>query len=575
MSNPLIRPHGGELKELLVDQRRGDELREASRDWPSWDLTDRQMRDLELLLNGGFSPLTGFMNKADYEAVRDRMRLADGTLWPIPVVLDLTEEFAETLTEGQQVALRDPEGVLLAVLEVGDVWEPDREEEARKVYGTTNKNHPGVDFLLSHTQSLYVGGSLTGVHLPVHYDFKRDRHTPRELREEFARLGWRRVVGFHTRSPMHRAQVELTIRASKEAQANLLIHPVVRMTESGDLDHYTRVRCYEAVLPHYPQFTTKLSLLDMAQRLAGPREALWHAIIRKNYGCTHFIVGQDHASPGANGEGEPFYECTEAQDLARKHEEELGVTILPFPMLVYVKDRDEHFSVGEIPAGVTTLSISAQELNARLDGGREIPEWFTYSEVVKELRRRHPPRSQKGFTVFFTGLSGSGKSTVANVLRTKLLQAGGRSVTLLDGDIVRKNLSSELGFSKEHRDLNIQRIGFVASEITKGGGIAICAPIAPYSHVRKQNRELIGRYGGYVLVHISTPIEVCESRDRKGLYAKARAGVIKEFTGVSDPYEVPENPHVSIDTTDISPEEAAQEIYLFLEKEGYIGPAEE
>ncbi len=572
MSKKLIPPHGGELKELLAGDLRTAELREASRDWPSWGLTDRQVRDLELLMNGGFSPLTGFLNRTDYEGVRDRMRLSNGTVWPIPVTLDVTRESADGLEPGQPLALRDPEGVLLAALTVGDVWEPDLSEEAEKVYGTTSPDHPGVDYLLHHSNPVYLGGAVEGAQMPVHYDFKRNRHTPRQLREEFARLGWRTVVGFHTRTPMHRAQVELTLRAAKRAQANLLVHPVVRMTQSGDLDHYTRVRCYEAVLPHYPPFTAKLSLLDMAPRLAGPREALWHAIIRKNHGCTHFIVGQDHASPALNSEGEPFYGLYEAQELLAEYEEELGVTMLPFRMLVYVKERDQYLPVDEIPEGVTTWSMSASELNARLDDGREIPDWFTFPDVAKEIRRRHPPRSKKGFTVFFTGLSGSGKSTVANVLRTKLLEAGGRSVTLLDGDIVRRNLSSELGFSKEHRDLNIQRIGFVASEITKGGGIALCAPIAPYAHVRRRNRELISQHGGYVLVHVSTPLEVCESRDRKGLYAKAKAGIIKEFTGVSDPYQLPEDADVVLDTTDITPEEAAQQVYLFLEKEGYIGP---
>jgi sulfate adenylyltransferase len=572
MSRHLISPHGGDLKELLVDGTRARELRESSRDWPSWSLNDRQVRDLDLLMSGAFSPLVGFLGKADYEGVRDSMRLSDETLWPMPITLDVTRELADTLTPGGHLALRDPEGVLLASLAIQDIWEPDRREEAYRVYGTESGHHPGVDYLLHHSGPVYVGGRVEGVQAPVHYDFKRDRHTPGELREEFARLGWRTVVGFHTRNPMHRAQVELTLRAARTAQANLLIHPVVRMTESGDLDHYTRVRCYEAVLAQYPKFTAKLSLLDMASRLAGPREALWHAIIRKNYGCTHFIVGQDHASPVPAREGEPFYGLYDAQELLAAHEEELGVTMLPFRMLVYVKERDQYLPVDEVPEGVTTWSMSAGELKARLDDGREIPDWFTFPDVVKELRRRHPPRSKKGFTVFFTGLSGSGKSTIANVLMTRLLQAGGRSVTLLDGDIVRRNLSSELGFSKEHRDLNILRIGFVASEITKGGGIALCAPIAPYAHVRKQNRELVSQYGGYVLVHVCTPLEVCERRDRKGLYAKAKAGIIKDFTGVSDPYEEPDDADVVIDTTDLTPEEAAQKVYLFLEKEGYIGP---
>jgi len=572
MPKHLISPHGGELRELLVGQAMADEMRQASRDLPSWLLTDRQVRDLELLMNGGFSPLDGFLTRKDYESVRDRMRLSDGTLWPIPVTLDVTPEKAEELKEGELLALRDPEGVLLAVLTVREIWEPDLKEEAEKVYGTESLDHPGVDYLLSQSASVYVGGSLQGVQMPVHYDFKRHRHTPRQLREEFARIGWRSVVGFHTRNPMHKAQFELTLRAAKKAQANLLIHPVVRMTQAGDLDHYTRVRCCEGVLSQYPPFTAKLSLLDMASRLAGPREALWHAIIRKNHGCTHFIVGQDHASPSVNPEGEPFYGLYEAQELLFEHEEELGVTTLPFRMLVYVKERDQYLPVDEIPEGVTTWSMSAPELKARLDDGREIPDWFTFPEVTAELRRRHPPRWKKGFTVFFTGLSGAGKSTIANVLRTKLLEAGGRSVTLLDGDIVRRNLSSELGFSKEDRDLNILRIGFVASEITKGGGIAICAPIAPYAQVRKRNREMVTQYGGFVLVHVATPLEVCESRDRKGLYAKARAGIIKEFTGVSDPYQVPDDADVVLDTSDITPEEAAHQVYLFLEKEGYIGP---
>lgn len=575
MANHLIPPHGGELKELLVGSAEAAELTEASRDWVSWDLTDRQMRDLELLLNGGFSPLAGFMGRRDYERVLDEMRLEDGTLWPIPITLDVTPTMAEALKPDQSVALRDPEGVLLAVLRVRDVWEPHRRLEAESVFGTSSRDHPGVVHLLDRSNPVYVGGELRGVRSPIHYDFKQYRLTPRKLRDEFARLGWRQVVGFHTRSPIHRAQVELTLRAAKAAQANVLIHPVVRMTQSGDLDHYTRVRCYEAVLSRYPQFTAKLSLLDMAPRLAGPREAIWHAIIRKNHGCTHIIVGQDHGSPGVDSRGEPFYGLYEAQEVMDRYEKELGVKMLPFRMLVYVKDRDEHLPVDEMPEGVTTWSLSASDLRTRLDDGREIPDWFTFPEVASELRRRHPPRSKRGFTVFFTGLSGSGKSTVANVLRTKLLEAGGRSVTLLDGDIVRKNLSSELGFSREHRDLNIQRIGFVASEITKGGGIALCAPIAPYAHVRKQNRELITQYGGYVLVYLSTPLEVCESRDRKGLYAKARAGIIQGFTGVSDPYEVPDDADVVMDTSDITPEEAGQQVYLFLEREGYIGPAED
>jgi sulfate adenylyltransferase len=571
VSDSLITPHGGELVDLLVDGARADELKNASRDWASWDLTERQLCDIELLMNGAFSPLAGFLAKADYEAVRDSMRLADGTLWPMPIMLDVTADVAEGLESGSKLALRDPEGVMLAVIHVEDVWEADRAAEAEKVFGSTNPEHPGVDFLLNKTNPFYVGGRVEGLSLPIHYDFRLLRRTPAELRKEFAKQGWRKIVAFQTRNPMHRAHVELTMRASAETESNLLIHPVVGMTKPGDVDHYTRVRAYQAILDRYPRNTAKLSLLNLAMRMGGPREAVWHAIIRKNHGCTQLIVGRDHAGPGSDSEGNPFYGPYDAQEMVIKHQEELGVEMVPFKLMVYVEEQDTYMPIDEVPEGVKPLIISGTDLRERLAYGREIPTWFTYPEVATELRKTHPPRSKQGLTVFFTGLSGSGKSTVANALLVKLLEMGGRPVTLLDGDIVRKNLSSELGFSKEHRDLNILRIGYVASEITKNGGIAICAPIAPYRNVRKQNKELISSVGGYMLVHISTPIEVCEQRDRKGLYAKARAGIIKEFTGISDPYEAPENPDMRIDTTDISPEEAANMIVLHMEKMGYLG----
>ncbi|NOY56955.1 MAG: bifunctional sulfate adenylyltransferase/adenylylsulfate kinase [Actinobacteria bacterium] len=570
MTDHLIKPHGGELVDLLVDEARAAELKEASRDWPSWDLTDRQVHDLELLLTGGFSPLRGFMARDDYEPVLETMRLADGTLWPIPITLDVTESFAEGLETGGKIALRDSEGVMLAALTVSDVWTPDKHREAEAVFGTANPEHPAVGYLFDAANPVYVGGTLEGVQRPVHYDFRQLRLTPAEVRTRFAKLGWRTVVAFQTRNPMHRAHVELTRRAATEVGANLLIHPVVGMTKPGDVDHYTRVRAYQAVLNRYPRQTAMLSLLPLAMRMGGPREALWHAIIRKNYGVTHFIVGRDHAGPGSDSSGTPFYGPYDAQDLLREHEAELGVAMVPFKLMVYLEDQDTYLPIDEVPEGARTLSISGTELRERLAEGREIPEWFTYPEVVTELRRTHPPRSKQGFTVFFTGLSGSGKSTVANALLVKLSEIGGRPITLLDGDIVRKNLSSELGFSKEHRDINIRRIGFVASEITKHRGIAICAPIAPYEEIRQENRAAISAYGGYVLVYLSTPLEVCEQRDRKGLYAKARAGIIKEFTGISDPYEEPQNADVVIDTSTMSPEEAANQIIIELEKLGYV-----
>jgi sulfate adenylyltransferase len=571
MDKHLMEPYGGTLVQLLVDDGRRAEIQVQSRDWPSWNLTPRQICDVELLLNGGFSPLKGFMNRADYESVCESMRLTDGTVWPIPITLDVSEEYARNLEAGSKVALRDSEGVMLATLEVDEVWKPDRKAEAEKVYGWTGPEHPGISYLLHQAGPFCVGGLLEGVQLPSHYDFRHLRHTPATLRAEFTRLGWRKIVAFQTRTPMHRAHYEITLRAAKEAQANLLIHPVAGVTQPGDLDHYTRVRCYQALLPQFPPSTVKLSLLPLAMRMAGPREAIWHALIRRNYGCTHIIIGRDHAGPGTDRGGKPFYEPYAAQELIRQYENEIGVRAVHFKTMAYVEDRDAYYTEEKVPNGARILSISETELFDRLSDGREIPDWFTFPNVARELRRTHPPRHKMGFTVFFTGLSGAGKSTIANVLLVKFLEMGGRPVTLLDGDIVRKHLSSELGFSKEHRDINIRRIGFVASEITKNGGLAICAPIAPYDSVRQEVREMIQNRGGFVLVHVATPLEVCEKRDRKGMYAKARAGIIKEFTGISDPYESPEDADVVLDTSDMTPEEAAQEVVLYLERTGYIG----
>jgi sulfate adenylyltransferase len=566
----LVQPHGGDLVDLMAPVERCDALRTASRDWLSWDLTPRQVCDLELLQNGGFSPLSGFMTREDYESVCGRMRLANGTLWPIPITLDVTEDVAKQLAPGAKLALRDPEGVMLAALTVDGVWQPDRAAEAMAVFGTSDRAHPGVAHLLDKTHPWYVAGRVEGVQQPAHYDFPSLRLTPADVRAEFVRRGWRQVVAFQTRNPMHRAHYELTLRAVKATGANLLIHPAVGMTRPGDLDHYTRVRCYQALLRHYPANTVALALLPIAMRIGGPREALWHAIIRKNYGCTHFIVGRDHAGPGVDSTGRPFYGPYAAQEMLRAHEAELDVKMVPFHNMVYLEDQDTYVPEDD-PGEGRKLSLSGTELRRRLAEGSEIPRWFTFPEVAKELRRTHPPRREQGLTIFFTGLSGAGKSTIANALLVKLLEAGGRAVTLLDGDLVRKHLSSELGFSREHRDINIRRIGFVAAEITKNGGIAICAPIAPYDKLRKEVRAMIGAGGGFVLVYVATPLGVCEQRDRKGMYAKARAGLIKEFTGVTDPYEPPPDADLVIDTTGVAPGEAAQEIILYMQQQGYVG----
>jgi len=564
-------PHAP-IPELFVSYDSAQKLKAEAGDLPSWDLTARQICDLELLMNGGFNPLNGFMGEDDYTGVVENMRLADGALWPMPVNLDVSEDFAATIKAGDDIALRDPEGVVLALLSITDIYQPDKTREAEMVFGADDLAHPSVNYLHHIAGPVYVGGIVTGLQQPVHYDFRARRDTPNEMRAFFRKLGWRKIVAFQTRNPLHRAHQELTFRAAKESQANLLIHPVVGLTKPGDVDHFTRVRCYEAVLDQYPTATTSMSLLNLAMRMGGPREAVWHGLIRKNHGCTHMIVGRDHAGPGKNSAGEDFYGPYDAQDLFREHQDEMGIEMVDFKHMVYVQDRAQYEPADEITDkdNVTILNISGTELRRRLREGLEIPEWFSFPEVVSELRRTSPPRAQQGFTVFFTGLSGSGKSTIANALMVKLMEMGGRPVTLLDGDVVRKHLSSELGFSKEHRDINIQRIGYVASEITKNGGIAICAPIAPYTATRRTVREMIEAYGAFVEVHVATPLEECERRDRKGLYKLAREGKIKEFTGISDPYETPVDPELSVDTMGLDVDYCAQQVLLKLEGLGLI-----
>lgn len=562
-------PHGGVLNELYLSEHKADEEKQRALDFPAWDLTARQMCDLDMLMNGGFSPLDGFMGQADYESVCDSMRLTSGVLWPIPINLDVSEEFAETISVGDEISLCDPEGVPLATLSISDKWQPDRGSEAERVYGTSDESHPGVAYLLNRTNGVYLGGAIRGLEPPTYYDFKLFRDSPQELRARFRKLGWRKVVAFHTSSPMHRAQQELTWKAAREVGANLLIHPVAGTDGKGEVDHFVRVHCYEHALDEYPEQTTQLSLLNIDMRMAGPREALWHGIVRKNYGCTHFIVGRHHADCG-DSNGQYFYEPYAAQELFREHEAELDIALVPCSYMVYAENRAEFIPTEKVAAEDKIVEISAAEFHRRLREGLEVPSWFSFPKVIGELRKAFPPKHKQGFTVFFTGLSGSGKSTVANALMIKLKERGVRPVSLLDGDVVRKNLSSELNFSKEHRDLNILRIGYVASEISKNGGIAICAPIAPYKQTRRKVREMITSVGGFIEIHISTPIEVCESRDRKGLYAKARAGLLKGFTGIDDPYETPENADMAINTDELTPDLAAHRVLIQLESLGYI-----
>ena len=569
MSNTIIKPHGGKLCSHIPDKEYLSEIKTDILQLKSWALTDRQLCDIELILNGGFSPVDGFMNQDDYNSVCEKTRLDNNLLWPIPITLDINNALADKLETNEKIVLRDKEGFAIALLTVNDIWNPDKEKEAHHIYETTDTYHPGVNILLNESHPTYVGGSIECIHNPKHYDYPELRHTPLQLREFFNKLGWNNIIAFQTRNPMHRAHVELTKRALNENNAKLLIHPAVGLTKPGDVNHYTRVRCYENIMNKYNKDMAALSLLPLAMRMAGPREALWHSIIRKNYGCNYFIVGRDHASPGLNRDKKPFYGPYDAQKILNEHSKELEMNIVPFKQLVYVKEKRSFMGIDEVPNDCTALSVSGTELRNMLDEGKEIPEWFSYPEVIEELQKQRPALSKRGFTIFFTGLSGSGKSTLANGVLVKLLEEGRRPVTLLDGDIVRTHLSSELGFSKEHRSLNVRRIGFVASEITKNGGIAICAPIAPYQLDRQFNRDMIGPLGGYIEVFVNTPLEVCEQRDVKGLYAKARKGLLKQFTGINDPYEKPENAEIVIDSSDENPEVLVDQILNQIHKMGY------
>lgn len=559
-----------QLTNLLVNEEQNLILKKLSSTMPDVILNSRQICDFELLTTGVFSPLKGFMKQIDYESVLDRMRLESGELWPVPICLDIGENLALTLETGQSVTLRDSEGFLLGIMNIESIWPVNIKKEAKAVYGTMDKTHPGVDYLYNQSGKYYIGGEIQAMNLPIHPDFRQIRQTPAEVQKTFSRLGWKRIVGFQTRQPIHRPQFEMTIQAMQKAKANLLLLPIAGIAKPGDFDHFTRMRCYQKLAAYYPPDSYILNLLPLAMRMAGPREAILHMIIAKNFGCTHFVIGHNHASPGNDNNHKPFYKYDAATQLAMDTTKELGVETVTFEEMVYLPFEDEFKIAKKVKKNTDFISFTGTDIRKRIRAGKKIPDWASFPEVIQELQKSYPPPSKQGFTIFCTGLSGAGKSTIAKVLYSKFLEIGTRPVTLLDGDIVRQNLSSELNFSKEHRDINVKRIGFVASEITKNRGIAICAPIAPYEKTRTRIRQAIEADGGFFEIHVSTPIQECEKRDRKGMYAKARAGLLKGFTGVDDPYEDPSSPELKIDTTSLTPDEAAREILLYISRKGFI-----
>ena len=565
----LISPYAGELIDLMVSEEERQELLERSSRLPSVRISPRSLCDLELLATGAFSPLDRFMGKADYERVLTEMRLENGVLFPIPITLPVDEDALPSW--GEQITLSDARNNTLAVMQIEEVYPWDSLRESRLVLGTTDSRHPLISEMVRWGK-VYVSGALKMIDLPIYHDFMNLRLTPTEVRAQLEGMGNEQVVAFQTRNPMHRIHEELTKRAAEEVNGSLLIHPVVGMTKPGDVDHYTRVRVYRTLLEnYYDQESTVLSLLPLAMRMAGPREALWHAIIRRNYGATHFIVGRDHAGPGKDSHGRPFYGPYEAQAMMEQYANEIGVQLMKFKELVYLADEERYEERTNIPEDARIFSISGTQVREEyLSKGEMLPDWFTRIETAEILKQMYPPRYQQGFCIWFTGLSGSGKSTTAEVLTSLLLERG-RQITLLDGDVVRTHLSKGLGFSPEDRDTNILRIGFVAGEIARQGGSVICAAISPYRATRNEARKMVGE-DHFIEVFVDTPIEVCEQRDVKGLYARARRGQITGFTGVDAPYEAPIKPEITLDTVENDPFTNASKIVEFLEESGFLIP---
>ena len=566
----LIQPYGGKLVDLLAVGEERESIMSRATLLPRLQLTQRNLCDLELLATGAFSPLRKFMGKDDYLSVLESMRLANGTLFPIPISLTVAPN--PNISEAAEIALADEHNDLLAIMRVEEIFEWNREQEAKLAYGTTDPRHPLVAEMEKWGE-LCISGEMQVVRLPKYYDFRRLRLTPAEVRARLTELGHERVVAFQTRNPMHRAHEEMTKRAMQQIGGALLLHPVVGMTKAGDIDHYTRVQSYKALTEkYYDKGSTLLALLPLAMRMAGPREAIWHAIIRRNFGANHFIVGRDHASPGVDSNNKPFYGPYDAQRLLTEHATEVGVQPMFFSEMVYLTEEKRYEESSLVAEGHRTASISGTKVREDfLQRGRPLPAWFTRPEVAGILSAAHPPRHRQGFCLWFTGLSGSGKSTTANILTIMLLEHG-RQVTVLDGDVIRTHLSKGLGFSKEDRETNIHRIGFVASEVVRHGGGVICAVISPYRATRNECRTMVGS-DRFCEIFVATPLEVCEDRDPKGMYALAREGQIKGFTGVDDPYEPPHNPEITLDTVNCSAEENAERIISYLIERGFIRPA--
>ncbi len=563
----LIAPYGGELIELMVAEESKRELTDYANRLPFVQLTERAVCDLEMLATGAFSPLRTFMNRADNERVTAEMRLADKRIFPIPVSLPV-ERF-DGLRLDADIALRNTHNELLAVLTVEEIYEWSREDFAANVLGTADLRHPLVSEI-EHWGKFNISGNLRVINLPKHFDFQHLRFSPQQTRRKLIEFGNENVVAFQTRNPIHRAHEEITRRAAEKTGATLLLHPVVGLTKPGDVDYLTRVRTYTALVEnHYQSHDVLLGLVPLAMRMAGAREALWHAIIRRNYGANQFIVGRDHASPGTDSHGKPFYQPDAARRLVEQYAAEIGVQPISFDEMVFLPEENRYEEISKIDKNAKTFALSGSQIREDfLYQGKPLPEWFTRPETAEILAESYPPRHKQGFCLWLTGLSGAGKSTTAEIL-TVLLMERGRRVTVLDGDVVRTHLSKGLGFSREDRDANVTRIGFVAAEIVRHGGAVICAAVSPYRATRSEVRQMVGGEN-FIEIFVDTPLEECERRDTKGMYAKARRGEIKEFTGISDVYETPENAEIVLETTAVSSLENAEKIVQYLIEKGFL-----
>jgi sulfate adenylyltransferase len=517
-------------------------------------LDERNLNDLEMFFLGAFDPLQGYNTFENFNSIVTHGCLEDGTIWPIPFVLPVPEclltKNNNSVSTHSNVFLnvRDVLGTIVARVSVVDCYKVNIDVYGQLLLETSDTNHPFMDYLHNnHRDSVYVGGNITPICPIKHFDFIQYRQNTKQVKDMIRHDHWDAVIGFQTRNPMHKSHFELTRQAVSEVQKELetsntssarvllLITPSCGVTQPGDIDSATRIRCYQKILPYYKDLyniDVKLVVLPLTMRMAGPKEALWHALIRQNFGCTHFIIGRDHAGPSClQKNGKSFYEPYAAHALLKSFATKLKIIPILSMNMVYVPDKKQYVQENLLPPNASYEQLSGTKFRTALQNREPIPEWFSFPTVLEELKKVYHPRYQQGFCIYFTGLPCSGKSTLAKAVSARLeeRESENRHVSILDADIVRLHLSRGLGYSKQDRSVNVQRIGYVASLITYHYGIVLVANIAPYAADRLSNRRLITNAGGgYIEVYVSTPLSICQTRDVKQHYKNARLGVLKQ-----------------------------------------------